>query len=341
MTYMYELHGPQYHWIPELYRRLKLPVYDGIQQALELFNQQRKVALDKLKTDEAKRKRLQLKVKRTKESQIRKAWTKKHGHDTYGEEDEDIEHDPNLTNRGKKRQKVAEGKCAACGSTTHRRSNHRDCPFNKRRKVEIDTLKHTDDIQALPEDGDIQMQQGDLYDDRVLDDDVISGVLCTCGAINRAHKSSCPMSSRNYPSRVLFPSDEGAPSEIVVPAAKPETVKRDVAEVNHTSKVKPSPSFVPGACVCLHSNKLIKQHILCRIVRVVGERYQLCCKKGILDIPYLGQELMTQVVTPPFHLINGVKAPEYHFVVLLVIPHVWKVAAATFLRLFYLPLSLR
>ena len=66
MTYMYELHGPQYHWIPELYRRLKLPVYDGIQQALELFNQQRKVALDKLKTDEAKRKRLQLKVKRTK-----------------------------------------------------------------------------------------------------------------------------------------------------------------------------------------------------------------------------------------------------------------------------------
>ena len=42
MTYMYEKHGPQYHWIPELYRRLRLPVYDGIQQALVLFNQQRK-----------------------------------------------------------------------------------------------------------------------------------------------------------------------------------------------------------------------------------------------------------------------------------------------------------
>ena len=41
MTYMYERHGPQYHWIPELYRRLNLPVYDGIQQALEEFNQQR------------------------------------------------------------------------------------------------------------------------------------------------------------------------------------------------------------------------------------------------------------------------------------------------------------
>ena len=71
------------------------------------------------------------------------------------------------------------------------------------------------------------MQQGDLQDDseeldesfssssddRVLDDEVISGILCVCGAINRAHKSSCPMSSRNYPSRVLFPSNEDAPNE--------------------------------------------------------------------------------------------------------------------------------
>ena len=72
-------------------------------------HQQRKVALDKRKTDEAKRKRLQLKVKRTKESQIRKPWSKKHGHDTYGEEDEDIEHDPNLTNRGESDQNLLKG----------------------------------------------------------------------------------------------------------------------------------------------------------------------------------------------------------------------------------------
>ena len=313
MTYMYELHGPQYHWIPELYRRLKLPVYDGIQQALEVFNQQRKVALDKLKTDEAKRKRLQLKMKRTKESQIRKAWSKKHGHDTYGDEAEDIEHDHSLINRGKKRQKASEGKCAACGSTTHRRSNHKDCPFNKRRKIEISTLKHTD---SIPEDGDIQVQQGDLQDDseeldesfssssddRVLDDEVISGILCVCGAINRAHKSSCPMSSRNYPSRVLFPSNEDAPNETVAPTTKLEAIKPDVAEINHKNKVKPFPSFVPGTCVCLHNSKLIKQHIPCRIVRVVGERYQLCCKKGILDMPYPGQELMTSNNDPPIPL---------------------------------------
>ena len=110
------------------------------------------------------------------------------------------------------------------------------------------------------------------------------------------------MSSRNHPSQVLFPSDEGAPSETVVPAAKLETVERDVAEINHTSKVKPFPSFVPGTGVCLHSSKSVKQHILCRIVRVVGECYQLCCKKGILDMPYLGQELMTLSSDPSIPL---------------------------------------
>ena len=32
---MYEKHGPQYHWVVELFRQLKLPVFDGVQTALE------------------------------------------------------------------------------------------------------------------------------------------------------------------------------------------------------------------------------------------------------------------------------------------------------------------
>ena len=246
MTYMYEKHAPQYHWIPELYRRLNLPVYDGIQEALELFNQQRKAALDKLKTEEAMR-RVQLKRERTKETQVRKAWSNKHGHDTYGDGDHDIEPDDKLVSRGKKRQKVADGKCPACGSTTHKRSNHRDCPFNKRR-VDITNLKHTGNIQALPDDaGYIQMHLDDLHceskefdesyssstDDCVLEG-IISGALCVCGAINRAHKK-CPMSSRNSSSRVLFPSDDDYVSSKLT--AEFEAVRSEVVEATHVKHV--------------------------------------------------------------------------------------------------------
>ena len=44
--------------------------------------------------------------------------------------------------------------------------------------------------------------------------------------------------------------------------------------------------------VSLHSSKLVKQHIPCRIVRVVGKRYQLCSKIGVLDRLYVDKELM-------------------------------------------------
>ena len=35
MTYMYKKRGPQYHWVIELFRRLKLPVFDGLHAELE------------------------------------------------------------------------------------------------------------------------------------------------------------------------------------------------------------------------------------------------------------------------------------------------------------------
>ena len=42
MTYMYSKRGPQYHWVIELFKLLKLPVFDGVQAALEAFNKLRK-----------------------------------------------------------------------------------------------------------------------------------------------------------------------------------------------------------------------------------------------------------------------------------------------------------
>ena len=42
LTYMHAKFGISYHWIPDLYRRMKLPVFDGVEEALEKHNLQRK-----------------------------------------------------------------------------------------------------------------------------------------------------------------------------------------------------------------------------------------------------------------------------------------------------------
>ena len=65
MTYMYSKCGPQYYWVVELFRRLKLPVYDGIHRALEDFNKLRMEKLEREKTEKSKKR---LKVERTKDA---------------------------------------------------------------------------------------------------------------------------------------------------------------------------------------------------------------------------------------------------------------------------------
>ena len=54
--------GTHYHWIPELYRRMKLPVFDGVQEALQRYNVERKRRLAEIKTNEHKKRRVQLKI---------------------------------------------------------------------------------------------------------------------------------------------------------------------------------------------------------------------------------------------------------------------------------------
>ena len=71
---------------------MHLPVFDGVQEALEMHSIQRKKALEEIKTEEAKKKRVQWKIERTKDAERRKIWSKKHGRDTYGHEDDDVDH---------------------------------------------------------------------------------------------------------------------------------------------------------------------------------------------------------------------------------------------------------
>ena len=56
--YMHAKFGTSYHWIPALYRRLKLPVFDGVQEALEKHSVQRKRKLDRKKMTPVKKRRI-------------------------------------------------------------------------------------------------------------------------------------------------------------------------------------------------------------------------------------------------------------------------------------------
>ena len=64
LTYMHAKFGISYHWIPDLYRRMKLPVFDGVQEALEKHNLQCKRKLEREKTTPVKKRRIELKKRR-------------------------------------------------------------------------------------------------------------------------------------------------------------------------------------------------------------------------------------------------------------------------------------
>ena len=84
LTYMHAKFGISYHWIPDLYRRMKLPVFDGVQEALEKHNLERKRKLEREKTTPVKKRRIELKKRRVVEGFKRSEWSKKHGRDAYG-----------------------------------------------------------------------------------------------------------------------------------------------------------------------------------------------------------------------------------------------------------------
>ena len=69
MTYLYRKRGPQSYWVVELFRCLKLPVYNGAHRALEEFNELRMESSEYAKTEKSKERRITLKVKRTMDAQ--------------------------------------------------------------------------------------------------------------------------------------------------------------------------------------------------------------------------------------------------------------------------------
>ena len=269
-TQEYNQEGPAYHWKVDLLQRLNLPVYDGVREILKKLNCRRKKTLDAIKTTRAVKRRVELKTLRTQEAQERKLWSKLHGEDTYGDEEDLIDEED--VAKGNAIGKKAKRPCNKCGSTTHSRSTHRDCPFNKK---PLNTANEPADLQAMDteqisptessadefsegsNDSDAAEEYCDLLlSDEELDIDLFEEAItsgCTCGALNRAHKKACPMNSR----------------------------ARYGTERQHSK-----PLYRPGDYVCLHSTHLKDEHIYCRVVECLAKPaanlYRLSCTNGVL-----------------------------------------------------------
>ena len=261
LTYVHAKRGTSYHWIPEFYRRMKLPVFHGIVEALEKHSARRKRKLERAKGTPQKKRRIELKKNHVIYGQERKKWSKKHGHD-YGCDSENSDIDIKVS-RGKGRRKgrpQGKGKCASCGSSTHKCSNHRDCPFNKKRaEKETISSSSTESDEEVSSESSSEMESGT---------DV-----CTCGSEGKRHRRSCPFSYRNRrPGRTLFPATSNAgqltsPSALEVECSPGDSVFPPSSKKKTEMKV--------GDHVCIHCRNMGSSHLPCCIVGVFSGRYQL------------------------------------------------------------------
>ena len=138
MTFNYDFLGAKYHWQKDLFAQLGLPAYEGVEDMLYKQNIERKKYLNEIKSSKKKRARILNKSNRMKENEERKSWVKYHGRHTYG--DETLE----------KSDLKAKGECKACGRTDHKRSTHKNCPFNKAKRVTDSKVKVKDSSSVQP-----------------------------------------------------------------------------------------------------------------------------------------------------------------------------------------------
>ena len=292
LTYMQAKLGTSYHWIPELYRCMELPVFEGVVEALEKHSIDRKRRLDLAKTTPAKKRRVWLKKKRVLEGKERIKWSKMHGHHTYNAVKDSVadglgEGDSSdMTGQSKAKGKLGTGRCAACGSSTHRRSSHKDCPHNKskaKREGQLQSARTygytSESFEDMSDDNSSHSGcwDGALSDSCSSEESVVE--VCTCGAERRAHKRGCPLSSRS--SRTLFPPPSSSSSSAASSLPKPAPLRERKLQM----KV--------GDYVGVHSKSMGKYHLPCRIVAKFGSRYQLYCSKAVLNRLFSGRELTT------------------------------------------------
>ena len=159
MSWLYQKHGNTYHWIVELFRRLRLPIFDGMVEALQSATEVQAKNLSKKKTVNAKERRTKA---RAQEQQERKLWSRRQRIDhTYVS---DVDDDCSSEEDGSPSTCV-QRKCK-CGSVDHRSIRHHSCLLNRKRC-------HTE--------GQMDNADGDHEEEAVDSSFGEDGPVCTCG----------------------------------------------------------------------------------------------------------------------------------------------------------------
>ena len=181
MTWLNKTKGLSYHWLLELFHRLKLPLFDGMAEALEKGNELRAKNLEKKQTEEAKQQRTNWKKARVQEQEERKQWIRKQRiRHTYGsdndDDDDELSDGCDITqNEGTATSSITSKRKCKCGSTSHKYTSHHECPMNKKKRQ----IQLEDDDATTPTE------------------EELAEVFCTCRSQRATHNRSCPLNPRN------------------------------------------------------------------------------------------------------------------------------------------------
>ena len=135
--------------------------------------------------------------------------------------------------------------------------------------------------------------------------------MCTCGAEGRAHKRRCPMNSC-YPGRTLFPRidvSEGSP----VASACGDVLESVVSRSDNFKPLPPKRRKIQveiGDYVGIHSKTMGESHVPCHVVGEFGDRFQLYCSKGVLNVSFSSSELIPLTTCASIPLDKWRQAPK-------------------------------
>ena len=203
MSFMINVRGIQYHWLPELYANLGLPDFHGARAFFKEKNRAREKRRKIRKTEDYKKEVAKAKQRhRVNEQQERHNWSKaqkiQHNYESNMDYTCEPQHDDECSqvDNPKKGNSTLVKPCQ-CGSTTHRRITHRTCPLNKKSNPHACRAESRDSNgSAEPEDlSDFDRFPSDDSPVPSSDEDYFGeNAVCNCG---KAHIRTCPLNPRN------------------------------------------------------------------------------------------------------------------------------------------------
>ncbi|XP_035688740.1 uncharacterized protein LOC118424302 [Branchiostoma floridae] len=225
MTWCFNKYGPDYHWIREVYQDLGLPVPEGVLERARKRNEERMKRLAAIKTEEAKDRRIALKVARAQDQEERKRWNKRRPiRHSYGEEEGGVEdcdsgdssadEDNEATNilgttampsQEKKRLtvvSVSRKKCV-CGGDDHMRRSNKKCPLYQEPPKQMEARDDSEEDDVSDDSDHVTSEEESEEEDlprtppakKRRNQDAVSRKKCVCGGDDHMRRSSkkCPL----------------------------------------------------------------------------------------------------------------------------------------------------